>query len=296
MRAPVMRNIVVTGSTRPSVTVLLRSGEILVSHWTWAGNLELEWAETPAASAPEGPWALLALPARNTALQRAGSAGSARARCLLLFRGGSEHLAFPSAGSCYMIHFLPRVSPLPDADSPERSPFIDGTVLTDVVRALIDGFASAVDVESPVPPLTVHTVRRMVLEGARTVLLEAYESQWSRSGASLYDRALFVLRIRAADPRYSVARLAQELVVPERRLQRAFAKRGTTARRALRQVRIELAMEVLTNPEDDFLGLEQVAGDVGFASHGAMRDAFVREGLPTPRRVRLRAEGRPAVV
>lgn len=69
-----------------------------------------------------------------------------------------------------------------------------------------------------------------------------------------------------------------------RHVQRMFAEVGSSPAAELRLLRVELAQNMLQDPEYDLLSLAEVAEYSGFRSSAALRRAFVACGLPVPRR------------
>ncbi|PPI23824.1 AraC family transcriptional regulator [Rathayibacter sp. AY1B5] len=92
-----------------------------------------------------------------------------------------------------------------------------------------------------------------------------------------------IIRERLGDPALSVRRLAAELAVSERRLQRAFAPTGTTAKGALRLARAETAEKLLrTYPAVTPIEAELVAHQVGLPGVRALKDHLAAHGLSLP--------------
>ncbi|QHC72602.1 hypothetical protein [Rathayibacter sp. VKM Ac-2805] len=92
-----------------------------------------------------------------------------------------------------------------------------------------------------------------------------------------------VVRERLGDPGFSVRALASDLAVGERRLQRAFAPTGTTAKGFLRRARAEAAERLLrTHPAVTPVELELVARQVGLPGARALKDHLAVHGLSVP--------------
>lgn len=96
-------------------------------------------------------------------------------------------------------------------------------------------------------------------------------------------------RLRADLKDVSLQRVAADLGVAPRSLQRDLATAGSTFRLEVRAARIEAAKEALARGEDK---LFSIAIDVGFASLQAFSDAFVEATgeRPSAYRARLRSE------
>lgn len=103
-------------------------------------------------------------------------------------------------------------------------------------------------------------------------------------GADVYARARALINVRYSDPAYSVQRLADELFVSARQLQRAFASAGDTPLGALRRARLAHA-NALTQTAGGAASISQhrLAKLSGFRNADALRRA--RESMiQTPSR------------
>lgn len=103
---------------------------------------------------------------------------------------------------------------------------------------------------------------------------------------SLYRRALALIASRRADPDLTVPSLAAELAVSPRHLQRAFSEQSTSPTEEIRRLRVELAVQLLTEARYDVLSIEEVSRYAGFASADDLRRAFRLQGELSPTRVR----------
>lgn len=103
---------------------------------------------------------------------------------------------------------------------------------------------------------------------------------------SLYRRALALIASRRADSELTVPSLAAELAVSPRHLQRAFSEQGTSPAMEIRRLRVELAVQLLTEQRYDVLSVEEVSRFAGFTSADDLRRAFRLQGEPSPTRVR----------
>lgn len=106
---------------------------------------------------------------------------------------------------------------------------------------------------------------------------------------SLYRRALALMAARRAEASWTTAVLAIELAVSPRHLQRAFQAQGTSPSAELRRLRVELAVQLLTQPRYRMLSIADVARYAGFTTIDDLRRAFRIERMPAPSRVRANA-------
>ncbi|MWV59408.1 helix-turn-helix domain-containing protein [Rathayibacter sp. VKM Ac-2754] len=98
-------------------------------------------------------------------------------------------------------------------------------------------------------------------------------------------RARRLIQAGFADPRFSVARLADELSVSERQLQRAFSTVDSTPHRMLRLTRARAAAELLAAaPGATRADWDRVARRVGLPGARALKDHFRDLGMTAPDR------------
>jgi transcriptional regulator GlxA family with amidase domain len=115
-----------------------------------------------------------------------------------------------------------------------------------------------------------------------------------RDQDSLAERAYSVMLLNREDPRFSVSTLATDMHISQRSLQRAFADTGTTPRRVLQNLRIELAEELLRSPDYSRLSVDELAFHSGFSSATRLRRALHASDLPNPAVIRARSGTRPS--
>lgn len=89
---------------------------------------------------------------------------------------------------------------------------------------------------------------------------------------SLYARSMEMIATNYACAELTTARLAEELSVSPRTLQKAFRERGISCNAAIREVRAQVAAGLLE--ERGSKTLEQIAAQVGFGSVTTMRRAL----------------------
>ncbi|WP_344881966.1 AraC family transcriptional regulator [Zhihengliuella alba] len=173
-----------------------------------------------------------------------------------------------------------------------RQEAVDGRLRTDsALRAPVLAFLEAMAaIDSAVGPLDAYFLEKLVHEMAAAVLLSnrrvggiAEESQ-----PGVYDRALSLMTALRADQNLTPERVAGELNVSLRNLQREFSRNGSSVAATLRRLRAELAVQLLTDPQYDVLTIPQVAYYAGFGSAPLMRRALTAHGWGTPAEVRQR--------
>ncbi|MFZ2530175.1 MAG: helix-turn-helix transcriptional regulator [Rhodococcus sp. (in: high G+C Gram-positive bacteria)] len=112
---------------------------------------------------------------------------------------------------------------------------------------------------------------------------------------SVHARAMAVLDSHFADSSLTPAKLAEQVQVPLRTLQRAFAAHGTTIAARLRTMRVRHATMLLSDQECRHLTVTEIAGASGFASSAELRRAVRAERGVTPGELRPRpSRNRPA--
>ena len=115
-----------------------------------------------------------------------------------------------------------------------------------------------------------------------------------RDPDSLAERAYSVMLLNREDPRFTISTLATDLHISQRSLQRAFAEIGTTPRRVLQDLRIELAEDLLRSKDYSRLSIEELAFHSGFSSATRLRRALQASTLPNPAVIRARSGTNPA--
>lgn len=134
---------------------------------------------------------------------------------------------------------------------------------------------------------TDHVLERLIAEMVFGVLVEAApRMQAERKEQWGIDRARTLMLMRRSDRDFDVAALAREMHVSVRQLQRLFATQQSSPAGELRGLRVDLARELMGNPECARLGMDEIAAHSGFRDGAALRRAFALAGLPSPREVR----------
>ncbi|WP_159498948.1 AraC family transcriptional regulator [Microbacterium sp. 18062] len=105
-------------------------------------------------------------------------------------------------------------------------------------------------------------------------LARGHESDATDEHASLFERANALIAANSSDSAYSVQKLAAELFVSVRHLQRAFADHDDTPYAALRRSRVERARALSDDPQTVSLPQHRIAVLAGFPNASALRRAF----------------------
>ena len=137
---------------------------------------------------------------------------------------------------------------------------------------------------------TDYVVERLIAEMVFSVLVEAAPrgAVEGRKGPGI-ERARSLMLVRRGDRDFGVAELARDMHLSVRQLQRMFAVEGSAPAEELRRTRVELARELMSDPDCAPLGIAEIAEHAGFTDAAGMRRAFALSGLPSPRTVRRRA-------
>ena len=181
---------------------------------------------------------------------------------------------------CIPVKVLPRFL----RDSPQRAIALPDDQLVRAFRA----FAIAITHTEGNSRLSRYAIEEMLISMASWVLLDhpPFEER-----VSLVDHARSAILAHRHDPSYSVGRLASDLHVSLRSLQRAFARVHSTPHAELRRSRVTLAASLLTNPLDVSLTIEDVARRSGFSDAMQLRRGLRYEGLPLPAALRRHSRG-----
>ncbi|GHD09777.1 hypothetical protein GCM10008096_22780 [Zhihengliuella salsuginis] len=167
---------------------------------------------------------------------------------------------------------------------------IDGLVpeasaLTNPTRAFFD---TATGVGDSVSALDAYFLEKIVIELMGALLLSSRGvGHAMRAGeASLHDKALALMTARRADQELSPAKIAQDLNVSLRHLQRDFSRNGASVADTLRRLRAEHAVQLLGDPQYDVLSIPEIAHYSGFSSPQLLRRALATFGWGSPADVR----------
>ena len=154
----------------------------------------------------------------------------------------------------------------------------------------LHGFAESIAQRPEVQTrVSDYVVERLLVEMAYGVLLEHRETDAAAFHAVRpMHRARMLMLLNRADPEYGLQELARDLHLSTRHLQRLFAKEGTSPAAELRNVRAELALSLLRDPQYDVLTTSQIATHAGFTNAAAMRRGLHAIGAPTPQAARAR--------
>lgn len=137
--------------------------------------------------------------------------------------------------------------------------------------------------------ISEHVVERLLVEMAHGVLLEHREADAAPYQAVRpMHRARMLMLLNRSEPSYGAQELAKDLGVSPRQLQRLFAKEKSSPAAELRNLRAELALSLLRDPQYDGLTAAQIAAHAGFTNAAAMRRALQAAGAPTPQAARAR--------
>jgi AraC-like DNA-binding protein len=94
------------------------------------------------------------------------------------------------------------------------------------------------------------------------------------------------IREHAADPGLDTAQISRALGWSTRQIQLALQHSGTTPRELIRQERLRMARELLLDPVQRHLTIDELAHRTGFPSAGALSTAFRRYCGLSPRELR----------
>jgi AraC-like DNA-binding protein len=157
-------------------------------------------------------------------------------------------------------------------------------------KAMEAFLAQSVESEQEVSPSDSHTVDRMILEMAGT-MLRARQGETLQPGsphAALRDRIMLDIAKQSSDSQLDPARLSRDAGVSLRHLQSVFSEAGTSVAGEIRRERARVARSTLQDARFDELSIEDVAGQSGFGSSVSMRRALDEIYRLNPRELRNR--------
>lgn len=129
-------------------------------------------------------------------------------------------------------------------------------------------------------------LERMARVMVRELFVHAQGTALVPERPSDYDLAIEVIRRDAVQPDCTAAHIAAELNVSLRNLEREFQQRGETVRRAVRDARIQHAIDLLRDPTRSGLTVSQIATFSGFSSGSALARAMASAEYGTPKSYR----------
>ena len=157
-------------------------------------------------------------------------------------------------------------------------------------KAMEAFLAQSVESEQEDSPSDSHTVDRMILEMAGT-MLRARQGETLQPGsphAALRDRIMLDIAKQSSDSQLDPARLSRDAGVSLRHLQSVFSEAGTSVAGEIRRERARVARSTLQDARFDELSIEDVAGQSGFGSSVSMRRALDEIYRLNPRELRNR--------
>ncbi len=135
--------------------------------------------------------------------------------------------------------------------------------------------------------LSTYFLEKLVLEMVASLLLEGRGAGGlATPSVGLLDRAMSQIAGYRTDRSLTPTRLAHDLNISMRQLQRLFSSIGSTPSREIRRQRADLAVSMLTNPAFRVLNVSQIAQHSGFADASELRRAFESMGYSTPSEIR----------
>lgn len=142
--------------------------------------------------------------------------------------------------------------------------------------------------------LSGYFVERMVQEIVGSLFLShvGLDNESVPSQTHLYQRAISIMTAKRDDPRCNPGTVARDLNVSIRKLQREFTVRNDSPAGRIRNLRVELAVQLLQNSAYDALSVDQIAKHSGFASARQLRTSLAAAGHLAPRNVRENSYGR----
>jgi len=189
----------------------------------------------------------------------------------------------------FVVARIPREALLPFVPmlSDEVQIYEDLSVPEKAMQAFL---AQSVESDQEVSPHDSHTVDRMILEMAGT-MLRARQGEALQAGsphAALRDRVLLEIARQSGDSQLDPARLARDAGVSLRHLQTVFSEAGTSVAGEIRRERARIARSTLQDARFDELSIEEVATQSGFGSSVSMRRALEEIYRLSPRELRNR--------
>ncbi|WP_181419827.1 helix-turn-helix domain-containing protein [Arthrobacter psychrolactophilus] len=145
----------------------------------------------------------------------------------------------------------------------------------------------ALEHELPISSVAGYFMEKLLHEMVGGIMLEDLGAKVTGTGRkSTFDQAMAYIGATAGDRDLTPARLAEELSVSLRQLQREFKRNNLTIAEVMRNHRIDLAVKLLKDPKLEVLSLEKIAEHAGFSSLVQMRRTLHEAQLGKPREIR----------
>ncbi|PQZ87712.1 hypothetical protein CQ018_17325 [Arthrobacter sp. MYb227] len=147
---------------------------------------------------------------------------------------------------------------------------------------------STLNLDSQLPSVSRYFLEKLVHEMVGGIILE--NMGVSKSGTtrrSLFEQSIAYIAATTGDPELTPLKLATELSVSLRQLQREFKRQGLTIASSIKQNRIDLAVRLLQDPKFMVLSIEKIAEHSGFTSLVQLRRALQAAGLGNPTDLRV---------
>lgn len=183
---------------------------------------------------------------------------------------GAEEVVFTISGEAELLFFSFDASEIePMVLEAESLRALPGHSV--VFRAAYSYLIAAASSPAPDHPASLDVFRSLTRDVARSLVME---SNPRGSVSDLVDRAREIMMRRFWSPSFTSERLAAELTVSRRSLERAFSRRGMRVSDELRRVRAHHALHLLEKDVD--MPIEEIASVCGFGTQENLRRATVK--------------------
>ncbi len=135
--------------------------------------------------------------------------------------------------------------------------------------------------------LSVYYLERLLQEMTIGILVDNARSKVMPHSPNSFTIALSVIASQCSDPALRPSRIAAQVGLSLRQLQRVFSNHNTTVEQEIRRERVEQAITMLRSPEYAALTVDQIARYVGFSNGSGLARAMTALGHPSPRRIRM---------
>lgn len=180
---------------------------------------------------------------------------------------------------------------LPRPDLVDRAILWGNRPLT---RLLTSYLLNGLDIADEATPEAAALFEEHAVELLAQALRESWAEQPQPSAAwreAIFVRACRLIRLRHGDPRLAPQRLARELGISTRLLQRIFAERGETVMKRIFAERTARAAELLGAPDAMHRSVTDIAFSCGFNDSSHFGRVFAARMAMTPTEWRKRARG-----
>lgn len=169
----------------------------------------------------------------------------------------------------------------------------DGAALLEPVAAFVSRAALVADVDTT--GFSRYYFERLLQEMVLSLLIETAGANRVPRPTETYSLAMALIATQHPDPSLTAQRIARELRMSLRQLERVFRERATTITREIRRARVAEAVAMLRDESYRALTVDEIGRYVGFSGGSSLARAMANDGEASPAHIRSSAGQNPAL-